>query len=384
MAKARVNIEDVELFYDAIEEQIEQIGDVDSGLIAFENEALNKIAEEKDKLRGAMEAVADARKAGEQKEQEIQRDIDRVQAQLAVTPRYIPQVESGGEDSPPVIVMVPNPEYDRLVAELEKHQNRLEKVAELIAKLSELELQIQNEYNELCKAETDLVEAIDEMLSETSVWEEDAERARELLEEIIDVLNDYLSQSIRGYAGTSSTGSTSFSTGGTAIGAVPIVAKAPKQYKDDNGKVYRVGNELIKNGTYTINGYTYETDAQGRIISAEGKLKLKDKNRKRRTINDPMQSIGRGSEKEGDDKGHIIGDRFDGSNKLDNLFPQNSHLNRGKYNAFEKSLAQAISQGKAVFVKIDLLYGTNTNRPTQILAVTTINGRRRIEYFDNI
>lgn len=41
-------------------------------------------------------------------------------------------------------------------------------------------------------------------------------------------------------------------------------------YYDDNGKLYRVENELMPNSEYEINGYKYKTDDKGRIVSAEG------------------------------------------------------------------------------------------------------------------
>ena len=38
---------------------------------------------------------------------------------------------------------------------------------------------------------------------------------------------------------------------------------------DDLGQLYRVGDDLVPNMSYEINGYKYVTDAMGRVESAE-------------------------------------------------------------------------------------------------------------------
>ena len=59
-----------------------------------------------------------------------------------------------------------------------------------------------------------------------------------------------------------------------------------KEY-DDNGNLYREGTELVPNNEYTINGYEYKTDDQGRIVSAEGQLHMKNR-QGRLTIRDSI------------------------------------------------------------------------------------------------
>lgn len=87
-------------------------------------------------------------------------------------------------------------------------------------------------------------------------------------------------------------------------------------YYDVNGKLYRVENNLVPNCQYEMNGYTYTTDEQGRISLAEGTLHMKDREG-RLPIKDSIEDIGKGDQKEGDDRGHLIGDQFDGSNGLE-------------------------------------------------------------------
>ena len=52
--------------------------------------------------------------------------------------------------------------------------------------------------------------------------------------------------------------------------------QADRTYYDDNGEKYRQGNELEPNTVFEKNGYTYKTDEIGRVVSAEGKLQVKD------------------------------------------------------------------------------------------------------------
>ena len=145
-----------------------------------------------------------------------------------------------------------------------------------------------------------------------------------------------------------------------------------KHYTDDNGEVYRVDNDLVADNTYEINGYKYETDDHGRIVSAEGKLQLR--NRDRLTIKDSLEDIGKGNEKETDNKGHIIADRFNGSNGLENIVAQDSVLNCGDYKNLETQLAKEVSAGKDVRMRVDLDYPGKSYRPDSFIVSYSING----------
>ena len=81
-------------------------------------------------------------------------------------------------------------------------------------------------------------------------------------------------------------------------------------YYDDHGNLYRVGKELAPNRLYELNGYIYNTDDKGRIISAEGDLHIKDREG-RLPIRDSLEDIGKGDQFEDDDRGHLIGDQYD-------------------------------------------------------------------------
>jgi hypothetical protein len=64
-----------------------------------------------------------------------------------------------------------------------------------------------------------------------------------------------------------------------------------------------------------------------------------------------------------DQSGHIIGDRFGGSNGLDNIVAMDAHVNQSDFKTLENTLADAIKSGKTVKVEIDISYDL-TGRPT--------------------
>ena len=153
-------------------------------------------------------------------------------------------------------------------------------------------------------------------------------------------------------------------------------------YYDDNGKLYRVGKELTINSEYEINGYKYKTDQKGRIVSAEGTLHLK--NRKGRLpIQDSIEDIGKGDQKDGDDRGHLIGDQFDGSNGLENMVPQNADINQKDYRYFENELANEVRNKKEVKVSIEPIYKGDSHRPVAIVVTYSIEGNESVRFFPN-
>ena len=153
-------------------------------------------------------------------------------------------------------------------------------------------------------------------------------------------------------------------------------------YYDDNGKLYRKGNELAQNSEYEINGYKYKTDEKGRIVSAEGTLHLKDREG-RLPIRDSLEDIGKGDQHKGDDRGHLIGDQFDGSNGLENMIPQDAEINRNDFKNFEMELADAVREGKMVQVKIEPIYDGDSRRPIAIAVAYNIDGKEDIRIFPN-
>lgn len=153
-------------------------------------------------------------------------------------------------------------------------------------------------------------------------------------------------------------------------------------YYDDNGNLYRIDDELLPNSEYEINGYHYTTDEKGRIIRVEGQLHLKD-HEGRLPIKDSIEDIGKGDQKDTDDRGHLIGDQFDGSNGLENMIPQDASINRVDFNQFEQELAKEVKDGKTVTVKVEVIYEGDSHRPSAIVVTYSIDGEENVRIFPN-
>lgn len=160
------------------------------------------------------------------------------------------------------------------------------------------------------------------------------------------------------------------------------VVDGVKYYYDDNGTLYRMENELLPNNEYEINKYKYKTDEQGRITSAEGTLHMKDRV-ERLPIKDSIEDIGKGDQKDGDDRGHLIGDQFDGSNGLENMIPQDASINRNDFKNFENELAKEVKDGKEVKVLIEPIYDGDSRRPDAIVVTYSIDGEQSVRIFPN-
>ena len=157
--------------------------------------------------------------------------------------------------------------------------------------------------------------------------------------------------------------------------------KAPEKYLDDNGKEYRIGNELLPNTEFVINGYRYKTDDHGRVISAEGKLQKKD--HKDRRDMDPRSAVNKGDMRTTDDRGHLIADRFNGSGGIENLTAMDSKLNQGDYATLEKKLADAVDNGSKVEMKVQPCYEKDSTRPSEFKVTYTIDGEKSVTVFKN-
>lgn len=152
-------------------------------------------------------------------------------------------------------------------------------------------------------------------------------------------------------------------------------------YYDDNGNLYRVDNKLTPSTKYEVNGYKYETDDQGRIISASGKLRLRDANYNRKM--EKVQDYEGQDYQEGDDRGHLIGHQFGGSDRLENLVPQDAKINQNDFRNFECELAKQVKEGKDVEVLIEPIYEGDSNRPVAIVVTYSIDGEENVRIFPN-
>ena len=143
---------------------------------------------------------------------------------------------------------------------------------------------------------------------------------------------------------------------------------------DDNGKVHMYNKDgqwkLKPNCEYQSYGYYYRTDEKGRIMHVEGTLRLSDEGRK--ALNAKVEDM-----EKGDQRGHIIADMFGGSNKIDNIIPQLSEVNQGKYRTFEIELAKLLDSGKAVEVQYYVIYEDDSKRPSELCVRYFVDGKRQ-------
>ena len=159
------------------------------------------------------------------------------------------------------------------------------------------------------------------------------------------------------------------------------IGEASNRYFDDNGNEYREGDELKPNAEFERNGYHYETDEKGRIVSAEGKLKMRDPDYKRDM--EDVRKINSQEYKDTDDRGHLIGHRFGGSDKLENLVPMDAKLNKGDFAKLENTLADAVKDGADVRMKVEPVYEGDSTRPTEFRVSYSIDGEKDAVVFKN-
>lgn len=159
------------------------------------------------------------------------------------------------------------------------------------------------------------------------------------------------------------------------------IPETKEKYLDDNGTVYRTRDSLIPNMNFRVKGYDYKTDDKGRLISAEGKLRLRDPDYDRN-----MEDIRRIDSQEyrtNDDKGHLIAHRFGGSDTLANLVPMNKQLNQFDYKKMEDYLEDCVENGADVVLKVEPIYENASTRPTEFKVTNIIDGEKEVIIFKN-
>ena len=157
--------------------------------------------------------------------------------------------------------------------------------------------------------------------------------------------------------------------------------KGAKEYCDDNGTKYREGDSLLPNTQFEVRGYRYKTDEQGRVVSAEGQLRRRDPSYTRKM--EDVRSIDGQEYKTTDDRGHLIGHRFDASDKLENLVPMDAKLNQGDYVKLENTLAAAVKDGADVRLKVEPVYEGGFTRPSKFRITYSIDGDKDTVVFKN-
>ncbi|MDF9761669.1 putative ribonuclease toxin of YeeF-YezG toxin-antitoxin module [Peribacillus simplex] len=146
-----------------------------------------------------------------------------------------------------------------------------------------------------------------------------------------------------------------------------------------NGRKNRLKPDIrYKTGEYD---YFYETDNVGRIVKFETEnLKLTTRtDRLSHSKNTPGKVKGQ------DHAGHLAGDRFGGSPKIDNLVSQLSDVNLKQYKKIEEEWAVALKETppKKVTVNVDIIYSGSDMRPEKFKVIYTIDGKRSSRVLEN-
>ena len=87
--------------------------------------------------------------------------------------------------------------------------------------------------------------------------------------------------------------------------------------------------------------------------------------------------------KPGDDRGHLIGHQFGGSDKLENLVPMDAKLNQGDFVKLENTLADAVKDGGDVKLKVEPVYENDSTRPVEFKVSYSIDGDKDVIVFKN-
>ncbi|WP_366248086.1 DNA/RNA non-specific endonuclease [Terribacillus aidingensis] len=160
-------------------------------------------------------------------------------------------------------------------------------------------------------------------------------------------------------------------TGAGDSGASDVKTVVEKGQQFTNGRRNRLKpNIRYQTGEYD---YFYETDASGRITKFEAE-KLQLTTREERL---PHSKNTLGKVKGQDHAGHLAGDRFGGSPKIDNLVSQLSDVNLKQYKKLEDEWAAALKEipPKPVKVDVEIKYDGKNTRPSEFIVQYEVDGK---------
>lgn len=170
---------------------------------------------------------------------------------------------------------------------------------------------------------------------------------------------------------------------GKQLGAIhndKIVAQGRKTLGETgNDLLNRV--PLVKNTKYNVDGFVFETDELGRVISTSADL---DDIARLRLGNQQIRAVDIKDGVKGTDQGgHIIGSRFFGPGEQVNLYPQSATLNQGAWKQMENTWADAMVAGKDVKVKVKAIFEGTSQRPVGFEVDYWIDGNLTTRTFPN-
>ncbi|MBN8209863.1 DNA/RNA non-specific endonuclease [Bacillus sp. NTK071] len=154
----------------------------------------------------------------------------------------------------------------------------------------------------------------------------------------------------------------------TGTSGIKTLVKSGEQFT--NGRKNRLKSHIrYITGEYD---YIYETDNAGRIVSfATENLQLTSRTER---LSHSKNTLGK--VKGQDHAGHLAGDRFGGSPKIDNLVSQLSEVNLIQYKKIEEEWATALKEvpPKKVTTDVEIIYDGNDVRPQKFIVNYTIDG----------
>ncbi len=122
--------------------------------------------------------------------------------------------------------------------------------------------------------------------------------------------------------------------------------------------------------------YVYKTDKLSRIV----KVKVRRLKFGEPESNWSQNTLGK---RQNDHAGHLIGNRFGGSNDLDNLVSMKESVNLGTFKILENKWAKAISNKEKVSLCIKIEYNGKSKRPDVFKIKYKINGKTKKEKIKN-
>ena len=155
-----------------------------------------------------------------------------------------------------------------------------------------------------------------------------------------------------------------------------IDAKYVNLKSGQKGDWNKIANKPEANTIYKLdNGYTYKTDANGRVSSVQADLKLEANDR-----NGYQQKVsGRTDRKPDDHGGHLIASMFKGPGEGINIVPMDKTFNgaSGAWYQLENDWKKSLESNKTVKVNIQPVYSGASKRPDSFIINQNINGVRQ-------
>lgn len=164
-------------------------------------------------------------------------------------------------------------------------------------------------------------------------------------------------------------------------------------YTDDDGKVagFRVGNisektvheYRIPNAEYTLDGFTYHTDDQGRVTLIEGYPRFPEEDSVRNQVD--QRTSGGLDRVDSDDGGHLVAKLLGGDASWLNIVPMDARLNRGDYKSMELTVAKMLENGENPKIKIEVRYDDQQGiRPSGFTYTVETKDKKIQKVFDNV